>query len=96
MVNLAVYELEFWNEFFPQFSSSVVRQVLQGPSWQSEYFEMALVGRDMQVRFCLKIVFESGEWIFLGIATSICEMLTVGPLLDQMETTLSSIWFDFA
>ena len=35
--------------------------ILQGSSWQSIYFEMALTGRNMQVRFCLKVVLESRE-----------------------------------
>ena len=40
--------------------------------------------RNMQVRCGLKVVWESWDWIFLGITTSFCEMLTVRPLLDQM------------
>ena len=33
-------------------------------------FKLALMGRNMQVRFYLKIVLESWDWIFLGIKTS--------------------------
>ena len=32
---------------------------IQGPSWQSGYFKMALIGRNVQARFCLKVVLES-------------------------------------
>ena len=47
----------------------------------------------MQVRLCLKVVLERWDWIFLGITTSFCEMLTVRPLLDQIWIILSFIWF---
>ena len=30
-----------------------VIQQLQGPSWQSVYFKLILMGRNVQVRFCL-------------------------------------------
>ena len=34
-------------------------QVLQGPSWQTGFFELGLRDRNIQVRFCLKIVLKS-------------------------------------
>ena len=50
-------------------------------------FKLPLTDRNMQVRFCLKVVLESWDSIFLGITTSFCEILTVSPQLDQMWTT---------
>ena len=29
--------------------------ILQGPSWQSVYFKLPLMDRNVQVRFCLKV-----------------------------------------
>ena len=46
------------------------RCLLQGASWQSGYFKLALMGRNIQVRFGLKVVLESWDWIDLGIATN--------------------------
>ena len=39
----------------------------------------------MQIRFRLKVDLESWDLIFLDIVTSICETLTVCPLLDQKK-----------
>ena len=44
--------------------------LLQGVSYWSVPFKFTLADRNMKDRFCLKVVLESWDWIFLGIATS--------------------------
>ena len=43
---------------------------LQGSSWQSGYFKLVLKGSNKQVRFVFKVVWESLDWLILGITTS--------------------------
>ena len=43
---------------------------LQGVSYWSVPFELTLADRNMEVKFCLKVVLESWDWIFLGMTTS--------------------------
>ena len=98
--NLGVFERNFLSDVFLGVGGRIFKSkyqmismfscnyrksnIVQGPSWQSVYFKLSLMDRNVQVRFCLKVVLEFWDWIILGIITSFCEMLTVRPLLDQM------------
>ena len=53
----------------PLFASPVT-PLLQGISLWNVSFKLTLTDRNMQVRFCLKVVFECWDWIFLGITIS--------------------------
>ena len=56
---------------------TIAKIVLQGQPSQSYISKLALTDRNVQAKFCFKVVLESWDWIFLGITTSFCEMLTV-------------------
>ena len=56
---------------------------------------MALTGRNMQVRFCLKVVLEPWDYMSLGITTSFFEMLTVLYWTRSKSPSISFgfVWF---
>ena len=56
-------------------SKSFRVMLLQGVSYWSVPFKLTLADRNMQVRFCLKVVLESWDWIFLGITTNFLKCL---------------------
>ena len=72
---------------------SITWEYIQGVSHWNVSVELSLTDWNMQVRLWLKVVLERWAWIFLGITTRFCEMLTVRPLLDQIWIILSFIWF---
>ena len=59
--------------------------IIQGVSHWNVSFEMSLTDRSMQVKLCLKVVLECWDWIFLGLTTSFCEMLTIGPNVNHPQ-----------
>ena len=67
-----------------------ILKVLQGQPTQSYKNKLGLKDRNMQVRFCLKVVLESWDLIFLGITTTFRGMLkyglpSIGPCVNQPQ-----------
>ena len=61
-----------------------LKVLVQGQSRQTVFFELALRDRNLQVRFCLKVVLKSRDAGNFSTATCFHDMHTVRPLLDQM------------
>ena len=46
------------------------KQQIQGVSYWSVPFKLTLADRNMEIKFCLEVVLEFWDWIFLGMTTS--------------------------
>ena len=63
-------------------NASLHQSYIQGQSRQTVFFELALRDRNVQVRFCLKVVLKSRDVGNFATATCFHNMHTMRPLLD--------------
>jgi hypothetical protein len=63
---------------------------IQGPPCLSVQSKLTLTDRNRQAKTFLKVVLKSWDYDIFGTTTSLYEMHTLRPLLDQMPVTLSS------
>ena len=61
----------------------MLQNLVQGQSCQTVFFELALRDRNVQVRFCLKVVLKLWDAGNFYTATCFYDIHTVRPLLDQ-------------
>ena len=64
---------------------------VQGPSWQTGFFDLGLRDRNIQVRFCLKMVLKSWDLRNFAVKTSFYEMYAVRHPWSNLKTC----WFVF-
>ena len=63
---------------------------VQGPSWQAGFFELALTDRNIQVRFCLKVVLEFWDLRKFADTFSFYEMHSGNHLQLNLQISLLS------
>ena len=63
----------------------IFNDLVQGQSWQTVIFELALTDRNMQVKFYFKEVLKSVDVGNFATPTCFHDMHTVPPLLDNFS-----------
>ena len=76
------------NALICAFSGNDHRIIVQGPSWQTGFFHLALTDRNTQVRFCLKVVLKFWDLRNFASTTSFYEMHTVRHLQSNFQMSL--------
>jgi hypothetical protein len=69
-----------------------MKSLLQGQSWQTDFFVLALRDDNLQVRFCLKMVLKFRDLRNFAITNRFYEMHAVRHLWSNLKTCRPYFW----
>ena len=69
-----------------------MKSLLQGQSWQTDFFVLALRDKNMQVRFCLKMVLKFRDLRNFAVTNSFYEIHAVHHLWSSLKTCRLCFW----